>query len=226
MPPPPPRKRGGRGCGHRDASGDRVHRAGSVVGATRRHLAATDRTPWLQHRHPAPPPCRSTALPYAPIAELQGVTKTYFKPDGSVLVEALRPVDLRNRRRAVHGDHGRVGLGQEHADEHPRLPGPADVRLHTCWMGRTWRRSDDDALSRDPRPADRVHLPGVQPDQRADDRGERRGAAVLPGRAAGSSPAAGDRETEPGGSRRPAHASSQRAVRRPAAARRHRASRW
>jgi len=29
-----------------------------------------------------------------PIADLRGITKTYFKPDGSVLVEALRPLNL------------------------------------------------------------------------------------------------------------------------------------
>ncbi|MHC4107832.1 MAG: ATP-binding cassette domain-containing protein [Planctomycetota bacterium] len=29
-----------------------------------------------------------------PVAELEGITKTYFKPDGSILVEALRSVDL------------------------------------------------------------------------------------------------------------------------------------
>ncbi|MHC5114193.1 MAG: ABC transporter ATP-binding protein [Planctomycetota bacterium] len=31
----------------------------------------------------------------AAIADLRGITKTYFKPDGSVLVEALRSVDLQ-----------------------------------------------------------------------------------------------------------------------------------
>ena len=29
-----------------------------------------------------------------PIAELKGITKTYFRPDGSVLVEALRAIDV------------------------------------------------------------------------------------------------------------------------------------
>ena len=29
-----------------------------------------------------------------PVAELKGITKTYFKPDGSILVEALRRLDL------------------------------------------------------------------------------------------------------------------------------------
>lgn len=31
----------------------------------------------------------------APAAELRGISKTYFKPDGSMLVEALKHVDLR-----------------------------------------------------------------------------------------------------------------------------------
>src|SRR5690606_22548644 len=29
------------------------------------------------------------------VADLRGITKTYYKPDGSVLVEALRGIDLR-----------------------------------------------------------------------------------------------------------------------------------
>ena len=36
----------------------------------------------------------SNGTPERRIAELRGVSKTYFKPDGSVLVEALRRVDL------------------------------------------------------------------------------------------------------------------------------------
>ncbi|MBL9000995.1 MAG: ABC transporter ATP-binding protein [Phycisphaerae bacterium] len=40
---------------------------------------------------------RQTSPPSAselPVAELRGIRKTYFKPDGSVMVEALRGVDL------------------------------------------------------------------------------------------------------------------------------------
>ena len=47
-----------------------------------------------------------------PIAELRGVTKTYFKPDGSVLVEALRPMDLRLERGQYVAIMGASGSGK------------------------------------------------------------------------------------------------------------------
>ena len=43
-------------------------------------------------------------------------------------VRALRGIDLRVEPRRDDRDHGRVGLGQVHAHEHPRLPRPADRR--------------------------------------------------------------------------------------------------
>lgn len=43
---------------------------------------------------PASAPIRAEADPTQPVAELRGVTKVYYKPDGSVMVEALRGVDL------------------------------------------------------------------------------------------------------------------------------------
>ena len=57
---------------------------------------------------------------------------------------------------------GRLGLGQEHADEHPRLPGPSHVRANT---GSTARKSP--ALSDDQRAMvrnqqDRVRVPELQ----------------------------------------------------------------
>ncbi|MFI4897784.1 MAG: ABC transporter ATP-binding protein [Phycisphaerales bacterium JB059] len=43
---------------------------------------------------PAKSPIRSDADAVQPVAELRAVTKVYYKPDGSVMVEALRGVDL------------------------------------------------------------------------------------------------------------------------------------
>lgn len=46
----------------------------------------------------APSPAIPSASPRAPrpaVAELRGITKVYHKPDGSVLVEALKGVDIR-----------------------------------------------------------------------------------------------------------------------------------
>ena len=41
---------------------------------------------------------------------------------------ALRGIDLPVERGEMVADHGRLGLGQVDADEHPRLPRPADRR--------------------------------------------------------------------------------------------------
>ena len=46
-----------------------------------------------------------------------------------------------DRARRVRRDHGRVGLGQVDADEHPRLPRPPDQRHATCSRASTSRRS-------------------------------------------------------------------------------------
>lgn len=59
----------------------------------------------LLDSRPAPPPALLTAT----VCELRGVSKTYFKPDGSILVEALRSIDLsipRGQYVAVMGPSG------------------------------------------------------------------------------------------------------------------------
>ncbi len=51
----------------------------------------------------------ASQLGVAPAARLKGITKTYFKPDGSVLVEALRALDLdipRGQYIAIMGASG------------------------------------------------------------------------------------------------------------------------
>ena len=54
---------------------------------------------------------------------------------GSETVHALRGVDLVDRAQRVRRDHGAVGLGEVHAHEHPRLPRHADARA-TYWLAR------------------------------------------------------------------------------------------
>ncbi|UCD75889.1 MAG: ATP-binding cassette domain-containing protein, partial [Phycisphaerales bacterium] len=41
------------------------------------------------------PPSSPSEASNSTVADLRGISKTYFKPDGSVLVEALRSIDLR-----------------------------------------------------------------------------------------------------------------------------------
>ena len=38
---------------------------------------------------------RTEVITHGAVAELRGISKTYFKPDGSILVEALRAINLR-----------------------------------------------------------------------------------------------------------------------------------
>jgi putative ABC transport system ATP-binding protein len=47
-----------------------------------------------------------------PVVELRGVEKTYFKPDGSVMVEALRGVDIAIRRGEYVAIMGASGSGK------------------------------------------------------------------------------------------------------------------
>ncbi|MCB9845552.1 MAG: ABC transporter ATP-binding protein [Phycisphaeraceae bacterium] len=47
-----------------------------------------------------------------PVAELRGITKTYFKPDGSVMVEALRGMDITIRRGEYVAIMGASGSGK------------------------------------------------------------------------------------------------------------------
>jgi ABC-type transport system involved in Fe-S cluster assembly fused permease/ATPase subunit len=48
----------------------------------------------------------------APVVELRRVCKTYFKPDGSVMVEALRPIDLTIQRGEYVAVMGTSGSGK------------------------------------------------------------------------------------------------------------------
>jgi putative ABC transport system ATP-binding protein len=62
------------------------------------------------HAEPVPHPAHAPDV--APVAELRGVTKTYFKPDGSVMVEALRSVDVTIERGEFVAIMGASGSGK------------------------------------------------------------------------------------------------------------------
>jgi putative ABC transport system ATP-binding protein len=66
----------------------------SLVYATSGPLTATVRTVTKTTAQPGTSDRPDRTDGDAPIARLLGISKTYFKPDGSVLVEALKPIDL------------------------------------------------------------------------------------------------------------------------------------
>ena len=69
---------------------------------------------------------RKRLIVATPVIDIQQLTKVYHL--GEVEVRALDGVDLRVDARRVRGHHGTVRLRQVDADEHPRLPRPADRR--------------------------------------------------------------------------------------------------
>jgi putative ABC transport system ATP-binding protein len=54
----------------------------------------------------------ATSVDVTPVVDLRRVCKTYYKPDGSVMVEALRPVDLRILRGEFIAIMGASGSGK------------------------------------------------------------------------------------------------------------------
>ena len=78
---------------------------------------------------------------------------------------------LHGRARRTGGDHGAVRFGQEHADEHPRLPRQADERQLQDRGGRC-QPHERFAACLGPQPQDRFRLPVVQPPAEADGVGE------------------------------------------------------
>ena len=96
-----------------------------------------------------------------PLLALEHVEKRYDA--GEISVVALRDVEPRDHARRVRRGDGRVGQRQEHADEHPRLPRPADA-------GQVRPRRDRRALARRHRsrggaqPVHRLRVPELQPD--------------------------------------------------------------
>lgn len=85
--------------------------------------------------------------PTRAVVELRGITKTYFKPDGSVMVEALRGIDLAIDRGEYVAIMGASGSGKSTL---MNLLGCLDrpSRGEFLLAGEDVRSMDDEALSR------------------------------------------------------------------------------
>ena len=81
------------------------------------------------------------------VAELRGISKTYFKPDGSVLVEALRSVDVN----IPHGEYTAImGASGSGKSTMMNILGCLDQPTEGTYLldGKDVARMDDDELSR------------------------------------------------------------------------------
>ncbi len=81
------------------------------------------------------------------VAELRGISKTYFKPDGSVLVEALRSVDVN----IPHGEYTAImGASGSGKSTMMNILGCLDQPTEGTYLldGKDVARMEDDELSR------------------------------------------------------------------------------
>ncbi|MDY7110068.1 MAG: ABC transporter ATP-binding protein [Planctomycetota bacterium] len=85
--------------------------------------------------------------PPAPVADLRAISKTYFKPDGSVLVEALKAVDLTLQTGQYLSIMGASGSGKSTL---MNILGCLDRPTEGTYLldGRDVATLDDDDLSR------------------------------------------------------------------------------
>ena len=111
-----------------------------------------------------------------PAIVLRDVSKTYGL--GRDPGAGPAPRDPSDRPRRLRGDHGQLGQRQEHADEHPRLPGPADRRPLPDRRRRRPRHRRR-RPRRPSQPQDRVRLPELQPRGSHERPRQRRAAARL-----------------------------------------------
>ena len=136
---------------------------------------------------------------------------------------ALREVNVAIDAGRVRRDHGRVGQRQEHADEHPRLPRPADRGASTCSRASTSAMLDDTDLAGVRNRVIGFVFQSFNLIPRTTRAAQRRAPAGLRGGQAARARRTRTRRARDGRARGPAAAQALGALRRPAAARRGRA---
>ena len=77
--------------------------------------------------------------------DMQGIKKVYRS--GLIALEALSDFTLRGRARRVRGDHGPLGLGQDHVPEHRRPARHASTRARYLLDGEDVQRCCDNDLA-------------------------------------------------------------------------------
>ena len=110
------------------------------------------------------------------LIRLNNITKTYHL--GEVDVPVLKGVSLNIERGEMVALMGASRLGQDHADEPPRLPRPPDRRRVLARRRGGLAALDRPARPR-PQPQDRLRLPELQPAAAHQRPGERDDAADL-----------------------------------------------
>ena len=139
---------------------------------------------------------------------------------GAEEIHALRGVSIADRAGRVRRHHGPVRLGQVDADEPHRLPRHADEGLVSAER-QAGQPDERQRAGAHPQRGNRLRVPDVQPAAARHRAAQRRAAARL--RRGGREGPAGARQGRARASRagHPHEPSAQRAVRRPAPARRH-----
>lgn len=142
-----------------------------------------------------------------PIIQLSDIGRS--DPQGEGQLTVLRDVDLTIAPGRIRSDHGRVGVGQDHADEHPGLPGPGQRRqLSPCRSGH-WcpgQRPPGRAAAR----TVRIHLSAIPPAAGTDRAGQRGNPGGLSRQIRAGPQGTGGATARPVGHGRAAGASRQR----------------
>ena len=123
------------------------------------------------------------------VLDVRGLSKVYG--EGETAVHALRDVDFTRAARGVRRGHRPVGVGQVDAAQHARLPRRARPRGVYLLEGLDVAEPRRAPAGRAAQPADRLHLPVVQPHPAHQRARQRRAAAGLRRCRAAGAPRAG-----------------------------------